>query len=85
MENVFYLISAHSYCIEGIRVTKKSRNRQITGEAIGFVASDTSDIEEKSGANEKEYIVQPGDTLWDIAKKHEGISIWKIKSLNNFK
>ena len=30
-----------------------------------------------------EYIVQPGDTLWDIAKKYKGVSVWKIMSLNN--
>ena len=48
MENVFYLISAHSYCIEGIRLSKKSRNLLITGESIGFAASDTNNIEELS-------------------------------------
>ncbi len=31
------------------------------------------------------YIVQPGDTLWDISKKLPGSSIEKIKSLNNLK
>jgi membrane-bound lytic murein transglycosylase D len=30
----------------------------------------------------KTYIVQPGDTLWDISKKFEGLTIEKIKSLN---
>lgn len=29
------------------------------------------------------YIVQPGDTLWDISQKYEGLTIEKIKSLNN--
>jgi membrane-bound lytic murein transglycosylase D len=29
------------------------------------------------------YVVQPGDTLWDISKKFEGLTIDKIKSLNN--
>jgi len=33
----------------------------------------------------KTYIVQPGDTLWDISKKVPGISIEKIKSLNSLK
>jgi membrane-bound lytic murein transglycosylase D len=31
----------------------------------------------------KTYIVQPGDTLWDISRKFEGLTIDKIKSLNN--
>ncbi len=30
----------------------------------------------------KTYTVQPGDTLWDISRKFEGLSIEKIKSLN---
>jgi membrane-bound lytic murein transglycosylase D len=33
----------------------------------------------------KTYTVQPGDTLWDISKKFEGLSIDKIRSLNNLK
>ena len=30
-----------------------------------------------------EYIVQAGDSLWDISQKFQGLSIEKIKSLNN--
>ena len=37
----------------------------------------------KPTPTQNEYIVRPGDTLWDIAQKHEGMSVWKIKSLNN--
>jgi membrane-bound lytic murein transglycosylase D len=33
----------------------------------------------------KVYTVQPGDTLWDIARKYEGLNIEKIKKLNNLK
>lgn len=29
------------------------------------------------------YLVQPGDTLWDISKKYNNLSIEKIKKLNN--
>lgn len=33
--------------------------------------------------NSKMYVVQPGDTLWDISRRYEGITIEKIKQLNN--
>lgn len=33
----------------------------------------------------KIYTVQPGDTLWDISRKFEGLTIEKIKTLNNLK
>jgi membrane-bound lytic murein transglycosylase D len=32
---------------------------------------------------DKTYVVQEGDTLWSISKKFEGLSIEKIKALNN--
>ncbi|MEJ1238969.1 LysM peptidoglycan-binding domain-containing protein [Chryseolinea sp. T2] len=32
--------------------------------------------------NSKTYVVQPGDTLWEISKKFEGLTIEKIKSMN---
>jgi membrane-bound lytic murein transglycosylase D len=32
--------------------------------------------------NAKTYTVQDGDTLWDISKKFDGLTIDKIKSLN---
>jgi membrane-bound lytic murein transglycosylase D len=31
----------------------------------------------------KTYVVQPGDTLWDITRKFDGLTIEKIKTLNN--
>jgi membrane-bound lytic murein transglycosylase D len=33
----------------------------------------------------KLYTVQPGDTLWDISRKFEGLTIEKLKTLNNLK
>ncbi|MBK7966889.1 MAG: LysM peptidoglycan-binding domain-containing protein [Bacteroidetes bacterium] len=31
----------------------------------------------------KYYIVQPGDTLWNIAKRYEGLTVEMIKDINN--
>jgi len=36
-------------------------------------------------ADGKVYIVQPGDTLWDISKKFEGLTVERIKTLNSLK
>ncbi len=33
----------------------------------------------------KVYVVEPGDTLWDISRKFEGLTIEKLKTLNNLK
>lgn len=33
----------------------------------------------------KTYVVQPGDTLWDISRKFEGLTIEKLKTLNNLR
>ena len=41
--------------------------------------------EDKTEENKKtnEYIVQKGDTLWGIAQKFKGLTVWKLKSINN--
>jgi membrane-bound lytic murein transglycosylase D len=31
----------------------------------------------------KTHLVQPGDTLWEISLKYKGLTIEKIKQLNN--
>ncbi len=55
--------------------------------SMNAVASNTT----KSAANVvsspagKVYTVQPGDSLWDISKKFQGLTIEKIKTLNNLK
>lgn len=45
---------------------------------------------EKTGSSVKEgkylyHVVRKGDTLWDIAKEYDGVTVDKIKSLNNIK
>ncbi|HZY82549.1 MAG TPA: LysM peptidoglycan-binding domain-containing protein [Cyclobacteriaceae bacterium] len=49
------------------------------------VASSTTVPVTKSADGQKTYTVQPGDTLWDITKKFQGLTVEKIKSLNNLK
>ena len=50
---------------------------------VVYTKKNQGNIEKELNITKNEYIVQPGDTLWDIAQKYDGLSIWKIKSLNN--
>jgi membrane-bound lytic murein transglycosylase D len=55
------------------------------------VASAKQPVKEKAEKKEvaesksKYYIVQPGDTLWRITQKHDGLTIDQLKRLNNLK
>ena len=48
------------------------------------VASKTSS-HKVTPMKEKTYLVQPGDSLWEISKKYEGLSVARIKQLNNLR
>jgi len=53
------------------------------GSAQSTVIASAKPVQPVPVPNSKMYTVQPGDTLWDISKKFEGLTIEKIKSLNN--
>jgi membrane-bound lytic murein transglycosylase D len=48
-----------------------------------YVKKNQNKIKSVAKLGKNEYIIQKGDTLWGIAQKHNGLSVWKIKSLNN--
>ena len=58
-----------------VRPSQRTAATQTTRKAVQAAIS----------ADAKTYTVQPGDTLWDISRKVPGLSIEKIKSLNNLK
>lgn len=57
--------------------------RQPSGEALASANTTSSQPTPVPIPVSKTYVVQPGDTLWDISRKFEGLTIEKIKSLNN--
>jgi len=61
----------------------KSANLEIGDKLVIYVKKDDPLVSEKKILRKKEYIIQKGDTLWDIAQKYNGLSVWKIKALNN--
>ena len=61
----------------------KSSKLDIGDKLVIYVKKGEDKSTKKVTASKNEYIVQKGDTLWEIAQKHEGLSVWKIKALNN--
>jgi membrane-bound lytic murein transglycosylase D len=54
-------------------------------QVVAQVAKPTAPAVAQPVSNGKVYTVQPGDTLWHISKKFEGLTIEKIKQLNQLK
>jgi len=61
----------------------KSANLDIGDKLVIYVKKYDSLTSEKKILGKNKYIIQIGDTLWDIAQKYNGLSVWKIKALNN--
>ena len=61
----------------------ESTNLDIGDKLVIYVKKDDLLKAEKKLLRMNEYIIKIGDTLWDIAQKHNGLSVWKIKALNN--
>ena len=47
------------------------------------VTHETAEVKNSPKPAFKYYIVQPGDTLWNIAKRYEGLTVEMIKDINN--
>jgi D-alanyl-D-alanine carboxypeptidase len=47
--------------------------------------SSASGLKMQEAVNERKlyYIVQPGDTLWNIARKHNGLTVEELRKINN--
>ena len=52
--------------------------------SISAVVKTKNSTEEQGSKNETfvYHIVQPGDTLWNIAKRYQGVTVEELKSLN---
>lgn len=65
-----------------IRVGQRLNIWAKAGRTVSPVIAKPSLATVKIPKGAKTYVVQPGDTLWDISRKFEGLSIEKIKQLN---
>ena len=63
MENIFYLLSAHTTCIEGICLSKKNNNVIITKDCIGFSTERSVDAVETSRTETEQWATKIGEFL----------------------
>ncbi|MFA0961523.1 LysM peptidoglycan-binding domain-containing protein [Roseivirga sp. BDSF3-8] len=70
-----------------IRVNQRLNIYVWPGRSMSTASASTSSSKPvtTSSGGKKYYHVQPGDSLWSISKKYQGLSIEKIKELNNLK
>ena len=61
----------------------KSAKLDIGDKLVIYVNKDDFLTAKKKIFTKNEYVIQKGDTLWDIAQKYNGLSVWEIKALNN--
>ena len=66
----------------GQKIKVKAGTRTVTVPGVAAVAN--TNANEIDCNNCIKYIVKPGDTLWSIAEKYEGVTIEKIKDANQF-
>ncbi len=63
MENIFYLLSAHTSCIEGICLSKKNNNVFITKDCVGFSTERSIDTVETSRTETEQWAAKIGEFL----------------------
>ena len=61
----------------------KSAKLDIGDKLVIYITKDDSLSAKNKKLIKNEYVIQKGDTLWDIAQKYSGLSVWKIKAMNN--
>lgn len=68
--------------IRGSRIYAGQRLTLYVKSSSRAVASARTPISSASG---KVHLVQPGDSLWEISRKYQGLTVAKIKQLNNLR
>ena len=63
MDNVFYLVSAHTSCIEGISLSKKNNFFHITQDTVGFSLDADGDSSEITGTDSEQWAAKIGEFL----------------------
>ena len=50
---------------------------------IIYVKNNQEETKEIQKSEKNMYVIKKGDTLWGIAQKFKGLTVWKLKSINN--
>ena len=82
MDNVFYLVSAHTSCIEGIRLSIKNKYVNITQDIVGFSTDEEEDSAGKNVSDSEQWAAKIGKFLAGQPWGHQGIGFEINSNLN---
>jgi membrane-bound lytic murein transglycosylase D len=85
-DNLMRIAEKYDVSVADIKKWNSLKGSSIkAGQKLKIYREKSEAVYAQASREQKVYYVQPGDTLWSISRKHNGVSVEEIKKKNNLK